>query len=105
MTNNYWNNSLQCLERVSCMVSSLSELWSTDEIRKHMISMKACKFKDFRMFSSEKTIKYYYWIDTNSLKLLIIIDNRFLDVFQLLVQYGQTWRKTFYNFKLFVKFW
>ena len=55
-----------------------------------MISMKACKFKDFRMFSSEKTIKYYYWIDTNSVKLLIIIDNRFLDVFQLLVQYGQT---------------
>ena len=51
------------------MVSSLSELQSTDdEIRKHMISMKACKFKDFRMFSSEKTIKCYYWINTNSVK-------------------------------------
>ena len=50
------------------MVSSLSELQSTDEIRKHMISIKACKFKDFRMFSSEKTIKCYYWINTNSVK-------------------------------------
>ena len=33
------DNSLQFLERLSCMCSSLSELWSTTEIRlKHMIN-------------------------------------------------------------------
>ena len=42
--------SLQFLERVSCIVSSLSEPWSTDEIKvKHIISMTACEFKDFKI--------------------------------------------------------
>ena len=50
-------NSLQFLERVSCPVSSLPELWSTDEIRvKHIISMTACKFKDFRIFFSISSV-------------------------------------------------
>ena len=50
-TTNNIDNSLQFLERVSCTISSLLELWSTDEIRaKHIISMTACKFKDSRMF-------------------------------------------------------
>ena len=39
------------------MVFSLSEPWSTDEIKvKHIISMTACEFKDFRIFSSISSI-------------------------------------------------